>query len=101
MARAPHFAFPFRLHGHAFAVTEQDSPAEIADCVEAVLRTPQGTRMDAPAYGRPDETFSQIGANTSAEPYLVAVEEWEPRSTVLGEAEVEGAVERIVIKENA
>jgi phage baseplate assembly protein W len=102
LARTPHLALPFRLAGTSFAVTEQDSPEEIGDCVESILRTPEGSRIDVPAFGRPDDTFTQLGsAGPSAEPYVSAVEEWEPRSTATGTAEVEDAIERIVIKENA
>jgi phage baseplate assembly protein W len=99
--RTPHFGFPFRLDGSSFAASEQDSADEIDDCVEAVLRTPEGSRIDVPAFGRPDGTFSQLGVAPSAEPYLVAVEEWEPRAVVSGSAEVEDAIERIVVKESA
>jgi hypothetical protein len=102
LARTPHFGLPFRLAGTSFAVTEQDTPEEIGDCVESVLRTPEGSRIDVPAFGHPDDTFTQLGpASGSPESYLAAVEEWEPRSTATGTAEVEDAIERIVIKENA
>lgn len=102
MPLTPHFAFPFRASGSSFAQTNQDSPEEISDCVEAVLRTPEGSRIDVPAYGRPDATFEQLGpAAPTIEPYLTAVEEWEPRSIVGGTAAVEEAAERIVIKEKA
>lgn len=102
MARTPHFGFPFRAAGSSFAVTEQDSPDEIADCVEAVLRTPERSRIDVPAYGRPDASFEQLGpAKPTVEPYVAAVEEWEPRAAVTGTAGVEDAIERIVIRGNA
>jgi phage baseplate assembly protein W len=102
LARTPHFSLPFRLSGTSFAVSEQDSAEEIADCVEAILRTPEGSRIDVPGFGRPDGTFAQLGATApSSEPYLAAVEEWEPRAVVSGTAEVEDAIERIVVKESA
>lgn len=102
MARTPHLGLPFRLSGSSFAVTEQDSSEEVSDCVEAVLRTPQGSRIDVPAFGRPDDTFAQLGkAAPNAEPYLAAIEEWEPRATVSGTAEAEESIERIIVKEAA
>lgn len=101
MARIPQFAVPFRIDGTSFAVVEQDTPAEIEQCVETLLRTPEGSRIDEPTYGRPDGTFAQLGANASAEPYLAAIDEWEPRAVVVGEARIEELTEQIVLKESA
>lgn len=101
MARVPHFEVPLRMSGPSFAVVEQDSPEEVEQCVLAVLETPQGSRIDAPGFGRPDLLFAQLGADTTAQPYLAAVDEWEPRSEVVGEALIEELTERIVIKESA
>ena len=54
MADHPHFAMPFRLEGDHFAVNEQDTSDEVADCVELTLRTVQGERRTLPEFGRPD-----------------------------------------------
>jgi phage baseplate assembly protein W len=81
-----------------FATVEQDSIEEIGDCVEAALRTPVGSRIDAPEYGVPDETFNQLGPNPSAEVYLAAVAAVEPRAHLVGEAEIEAMTERISIR---
>jgi hypothetical protein len=101
LARSPHFALPFSAAGSTFASTEQGTPAEVDDCVTAVMRTPEGSRIDAPDYGRPDDTFKQLGTGSSASPYLAAIEAAEPRAAVTGEAQIEDLVERIVIKESA
>lgn len=97
MADVPHFDAPLRLSGSSFAAVEQNSKEEIADCVEAVLRTEAGSRIDAPEFGRPDETFEQLSPSVSAEPYLSAVARDEPRAHLLGEAEVEGMTKQVSI----
>lgn len=75
----PHFALPFRINGAgAPVVNDQDSQADIHDCVAAVVRTPVGTRIELPDFGRPDQTFTQ-GEIETAE-LVAAVEQWEPRA---------------------
>ncbi len=101
MARAPHFQTPFRVSGGAPVEIEQDTPEEIGQCVRAVLRTPEGTLMDKPEFGRPDEAFAQQVPNPDAQVYLQAIEEWEPRAQAMGEAFLVDEVERIVIREEA
>jgi phage baseplate assembly protein W len=100
VAAVPHFSFPFRFSGSDFAVVEQDSKKEIEDCTEAVLRTPVGSRLDQPELGIPDETFTQLGPNPSAAVYLDAVEQFEPRAHLLGEAEIEAVTKRVTIRED-
>lgn len=87
--RTPHFDSPFRLLGSSFAVVEQNSAEEVEDCIEAVLRTPVGSRIEQPEYGIPDETFEQLAPDVSAEAYLNAIAEWEPRARVIGTARIE------------
>jgi phage baseplate assembly protein W len=96
--RTPHFRTPFSIVDGAPAEVEQDSDREIDQCIEAVLRTPVGTRIEDPEFGRPDETFKALGSNPSAEPYVTAVEEGEPRARVRGTARVEEMVEEILIE---
>ncbi len=94
----PHFGFPFRVENGAVATVEQDSHDEVADCVLTALNTPVGSRIEAPEYGIPDELFTQLPPSPSAEPYLAAVEEAEPRAHLLGEAEIEGMTKRVLIE---
>lgn len=54
---APHFDLPFRLDGSSFAVVEQDSIEDVADCVTVIASTPIGWRDEAPTFGIPDPTF--------------------------------------------
>lgn len=77
----PHFSLPFRFAGataKAAVVVEQDSSAEIADCVRAVLLTLKGQRIENPAYGISDPTF-QRGDQVAAE-LLDEITPWEPRA---------------------
>lgn len=82
----PHLSYPLQLasDGKSFSVEEQDEPAEIAGCVELILRTPQGTRDDLPEFGIPDLTFRQVSARgLPVADVEQLVEEWEPRVDVL------------------
>jgi phage baseplate assembly protein W len=99
MALVPHFAVPFTVAGGAPLEVEQDSAVEISQCVEVVLDTIEGTWVDEPEFGIPDETFVQLVPNPDAVVYLSAIDRWEPRAEVLGSATVEGLVERVVIEE--
>jgi phage baseplate assembly protein W len=101
LASIPHFAWPFQVVDGAVQTVEQDSAEEIAQCVEAVLNTPVGSRIDAPDYGVPDETFSQLSVDESAAVYLDAIDAAEPRARVLGEARVEEMAKRVAIRVEA
>lgn len=98
MASAPHFAMPFRVENGSVVTVEQDSIEEITQCVEACCHTLIGSRIDAPEYGIPDESFKTQVPNPSAAVYLAAIEEAEPRAHLLGEATVEGLIRRIVLR---
>jgi phage baseplate assembly protein W len=74
----PHFSLPFRFARGAAVVVEQDSPAEIADCVQAILRYTPGSRLELPTFGLPDQAFLQGGAD--AEQVTAAIAQWEPRA---------------------
>lgn len=76
----PHLAFPFDLSAGSAAVTEQDSLDEIVDCVEVILRTPRGQRVDQPDFGLADPTFRMNGMDASEIEGSVA--QWEPRADV-------------------
>jgi phage baseplate assembly protein W len=98
VAKVPQFDVPFRLDPvtGAPAEVEQGSVEEIEQCVEAVLRTIVGTRIDDLDFGIPDETFRQQTPNSSAEVYVAAVEEMEPRARVLGTARIEELATKVV-----
>jgi phage baseplate assembly protein W len=96
LATVPHSALPFRIENGRVAEVEQDSVEEIEGCVEAILRTFVGTRIDAPDFGVPDESFVQQTPNPSAEVYIAAIEQAEPRARVLGSARLEELVTKHV-----
>jgi len=77
----PHFDLPFRLSGSRFAVVEQDDYADVANCVEAIVRTPYGYRDDTPDFGFPYDAFEvqPIGATQIGE----IIEGQEPRARIL------------------
>ena len=81
MTDVPHFAFPFTRDpatGHA-AEVEQDSIEDVTGCVQVVLITPRGWRVELPEFGTPDPTFSTPPA-ADIEVMRKAVSDWEPRA---------------------
>jgi phage baseplate assembly protein W len=102
VADVPHFSLPFRVVNGSVVESEQGSVEEIEDCVESILRTFVGTRIDAPKFGIPDETFVQQTPNSSAEIYIAVIEAQEPRARVLGRARlVELAEKHVTIEAEA
>jgi hypothetical protein len=81
MADVPHFSLPFRFAGSQAAVNEQDSLDEIADCVYAILICPAGFRIELPAFGLPDPTFSMPAPDLDEIRDVVAT--WDDRAGVL------------------
>lgn len=80
----PHFDLPFRFTpsgGGGSAVVEQNSFEDIANCVEAIIRTPLGYRDDAPQFGFPDLTL--IEQPIISKDVVELVQSQEPRATVL------------------
>ena len=98
MDAIPHLAVPFRVQGGKVITVEQGSAEEIEQCVEACLKTPLGSRIDAPGYGVPDGTFRTQGASLGPEPYLAAIEAAEPRADLVGDARLSEMVEQIVLR---
>jgi hypothetical protein len=85
MADVPHFDLPFRFSTPQAAVVEQDSIEEIAGCVLALLLCEQGFRVELPEYGLLDPTFSSPRVDVEA--IRAQVLEWEPRASVILDAE--------------
>lgn len=81
MTSVPHFDLPFRFVGNTVATAEQDTLEDITNCVEAVLRTPQGARVDAVGFGRPDPTFEL--QPIPLQPLIQVLLDQEPRASVL------------------
>ena len=72
----PHFSVPLTLLSNGqFAVNDQDSIDDLAQCVAACLATPVGSRMEVPDYGTDRAEF--VGPNPAS--IVAAVKEWDPR----------------------
>lgn len=88
----PRLRFPLRFTNGRTELVEQDSIEEIAQCVEIILRTPRGQRLDLPDFGIPDQAFRENGADLVA--LRSAIEQYEPRAAVV--LEHDGVIERLV-----
>jgi hypothetical protein len=87
-----HFAIPFRFErtrdGRAHAATTlQGSEAEIADCVELVVRTRAGERSTLPGFGRPDRLEFSPSAELARSQLQLAIEDAEPRARPIVEGD--------------
>jgi phage baseplate assembly protein W len=84
LADTPHFDLPFRFgpDGHP-AEVEQDTVADIVNCVEAVLRTAPGDRVERPDFGSdplvPDQQPLDLGG------VVAQVEQFETRARMAAE----------------
>ncbi len=87
MPDIPQFRVPFQINGSAAAEIEQDTDEDILACVETILRTPTGTRLEHPQFGLDDPAFATQPALIEAE-ILEAIEEWEPRITAVTKTEI-------------
>jgi hypothetical protein len=80
VAELPHFSVPFRLEGSHFAVNEQDSTDDVADCVEMTLRTVEGERRTLPSFGRSDLLVFTTDRDLAQASLQQAVDDAEPRA---------------------
>ena len=79
MPSRPHLAFPVTLSaGGRLLANEQDSDAEVADCIAAILSWPLGTRRGMPEFGVPTPLFDSGGPNLDE--IREAVQGSEPRA---------------------
>lgn len=99
MARVtvPKLKVPLEVVGGRFSVVEQDSDEEVLQCVDAIMRTDVGSRVDEPEFGRPDLAF-QRGWNLT-DMLRDSVETWEPRaSTAMTDDVIDEAIRRVNIQ---
>jgi hypothetical protein len=61
----PHLALPLRIQNRRYAVNEQDSTDELADCVRAICLTAKEFRPEQPEFGIRDPTFQTMPINTN------------------------------------
>lgn len=77
----PHFDVPMRIFNGRYAVVEQDSVDDVANCVEVLLATHFGQRPEAPDFGVPDLTFKNQPLNIETIRDMIA--DGEPRAAVI------------------
>jgi hypothetical protein len=95
----PQLAVPFRIERGRALVVEQDSDAEVMQCVEAVLRYRPGHRLDLPEFGTRDQAHRQGGA--SMVELADAVERFERRVHATASeqgTDSMGLVQRVAVK---
>lgn len=81
MTAVPHFSLPFRFVTPHAATNEQDSLDEIVDAVMAILVCPAGFRVELPAFGLLDPTFTVPAPDL--EEIRETIETWEPRAAAV------------------
>jgi phage baseplate assembly protein W len=91
MAQLPHWSMPFRFEvlrsgEQIVPVNEQDTVADVADCVELTLRTEQGERRTLPEFGRPQMLAFTTNRELAAGMVQQAITDAEPRARALVEA---------------
>ncbi len=78
-AAVPHLAVPFAIGTDGAALTvDQDSEADVASCVSALVGTRPTERIMVPSYGIADPTFTGLDRVAVAD----AIAAWEPRADV-------------------
>lgn len=75
---APHLAWPARVEAGRFVTVEQDTEAEITQCVRVLFATRIGERVELPGFGVRDSTFAQTVDTLDL---VAAVARWEPRAS--------------------
>lgn len=88
----PHLRYPFTV-GATVATVDQGAPAEIAQCVYAVLATEPGDRAEHPAFGFESQLFRRGGVDL--EELRRVVGDFEPRADLLTEATLEDLAETV------
>lgn len=94
----PHFKFPFQFtaDGSRLQVVEQDSDDEIVDCVEVLISTLQGERIELPDYGIQDQAFRQGGVDTGH--ILAQIRKFEERASIqLEPHQIQDLIQRVSV----
>lgn len=90
----PQFAHPLRVVGGAHVLVDQDSDAEVLDCVQRCLETPLGFPVDEPGFGLREQAMRRGGADLDE--IAAALDDWEPRVTALIDRDPRLLVEQLV-----
>jgi phage baseplate assembly protein W len=77
MDNIPHLAIPFRVVGEGYAIRQQDTDAEAADCVRNILVFTKGDRIEDLDFGIDDPSFQLQPVDI--DDIAQAISEYEPR----------------------
>lgn len=80
MTVVPKLRVPLEMGATGLRTVEQDSLADVAQCVYAVMATDRGSRLEEPDFGITDPTFEQNGLDEGEA--LLQIGTWEPRADV-------------------
>lgn len=80
MADIPHLAIPLRVADGAWAVVEQDTEDEVAQCVRNICAFERGYRVEDPDFGISDPSFQTMPIDT--DDIGQALEDYEERAEV-------------------
>lgn len=76
----PHLAMPLRVVSGRWVTVEQDSEDEVAQCVRNICAFERGYRVEDPAFGIQDPTFTTMPIDVAD--ISQALEEYEERAQV-------------------
>lgn len=82
MPEIPRLALPLRVENGSYAVNEQDTVDDVANCVESIVRYEREYLPFLPDFGRPPILFRQ-GTEPLGSQLRAAVEAWEDRGELL------------------
>lgn len=89
--RVPHLKLPLKVGARgALETLEQDTVEEVAQCVEVLLSTERGERIELPSYGIEDPAFT---VTIPLNEVQSQIEDWEPRAAVILNDEADEADE--------
>ena len=80
MDSVPHLAWPLQFTGAAYRVNDQDTDAELMAAVAVITSFEKGFRIEDPAFGITDPTFSV--SPVDADEIAASVAEYEPRADI-------------------
>jgi hypothetical protein len=81
MSETPeHLLSPFTITAKGAKTVEQDTPADIANCVFNTAVCTENYREDEPLFGVPELAFQTVPLDLAT--YEAAIEQWEPRAEI-------------------
>lgn len=92
----PKLKVPLQMGATGLATIEQDSVADVAQGVYALLATPRGSRLEEIDYGVEEVVWD--GFPAELDEWLVQIGIWEPRARVRTQDELEDLLELLTIE---